>query len=172
MSGRDPIVELGAFSSPGAEATGWPAALRALRDAEVFWLSTVRPDGRPHVTPLLATWYAEAVYFTTGADERKAHNLRANPHCVITTGTNTLSGLDLAIEGVAATVTGQAERDAVAEAFERKYGHHLTDPDGTWHELGGAIRSGGVLLYRIDPVVGFAFGKGAVYSQTRYRFPA
>jgi general stress protein 26 len=171
MPDREPTAELGAFSSPGAQATAWPAALRCLQEAQVFWLSTVRPDGRPHVTPLIAAWSGNALYFTTGEQERKAHNLRANAQCVMTTGTNALSGLDVTVEGVAGVVTEQAERDAVADAYESKYGDHLTSPDGTWHGLGTAIRSGEVLLYRVDPTVGFAFGKGAAYSQTRYRFP-
>jgi Pyridoxamine 5'-phosphate oxidase len=42
-------------------------------------------DGRPHVTPLVAVWLADAIYFGTGADEQKAHNLRANSHVVLMT---------------------------------------------------------------------------------------
>ena len=33
----------------------------------MFWLSTVRPDGRPHVTPVVAAWVEGAVWFSTGA---------------------------------------------------------------------------------------------------------
>ena len=40
----------------------------------------------------------------------------------------------------------------------------------TWQGLTDAIRSGDVELYRVEPVVAFAFGKGGTYSQTRYRF--
>src|SRR5213076_3216527 len=40
------------YSSPGAEPTSWAAAERLLTGAELFWISTVRPGGRPHVTPL------------------------------------------------------------------------------------------------------------------------
>jgi hypothetical protein len=36
---------------------------------------TVRPDGRPQVTPVVAVWLDGAVHFTTGPTERKAHNL-------------------------------------------------------------------------------------------------
>jgi hypothetical protein len=64
----------------------------------------------------------------------------------------------------------EAVLTAVADVYESKYGHHMTSPDGTWHGLGTGIRSGDVLLYRIDPVVGSAFGKGVIYRQTRYRF--
>ena len=171
MSDSAPLTELGGYGGPGAQATAWPTTLRTLQKAEVFWLSTVRPDGRPHVTPLLAVWSTGALYFCTGAEERKAHNLQANTQCVLTTGTMALSGLDITIEGPATRVITQAELDTVAEAYESKYGDHITSMNGTWHGLGAAIRAGDVLLYRVDPVVGFAFGKGAVYSQTRYRFP-
>ncbi|MEU8319619.1 hypothetical protein AB0C33_14695 [Nonomuraea sp. NPDC048881] len=63
-----------------------------------------------------------------------------------------------------------AERSITADAHESKYGDPLTNSDGTWHGLGDTIRSGKVLLYRIDPKVGFALGKGETYSQIRYRF--
>ena len=49
----------------------------------MYWLSTVRPDGRPHVTPLLGIWLDGALYFCTGPDERKAKNLARNPRCIL-----------------------------------------------------------------------------------------
>ncbi|MYT78954.1 Predicted flavin-nucleotide-binding protein [Streptomyces sp. MnatMP-M77] len=170
MPDRDPIAEIGPFSDARADATPWPTALRVLEQARLFWLSTVRPDGRPHVTPLLAVWNGGALYFATGDQERKARNLQGNHHCVMTTGTNVLDGLDITIEGLAESVGDPTERGTAADAYEDKYGDLLTSPDGTWYGLGDTIRVGDVLLYRIDPAVGFAFGKGAVYSQTRYRF--
>ncbi|MEK8228511.1 pyridoxamine 5'-phosphate oxidase family protein [Oerskovia sp. M15] len=39
------------FSSPGAVAVPWEDALTVLQTAEIFWLSTVRPDGRPTSRP-------------------------------------------------------------------------------------------------------------------------
>jgi len=167
-----PVTELAPFSSPDAVATEWERGLRAAQDAEVFWLSTVRPDGRPHVTPLLGVWLAGALYFCTGAHERKARNLAQNPQCVLTTGDNTLAdGIDLVVEGSATAVTDQAELRNVASAFELKYGAHLTAPDGTWHGLGDTIRAGDVLVYRVAPDTAFGFGKGDRFSQTRWRFP-
>ena len=85
-----PVTELSAFSSPNATPTEWPQAREELAGAEVYWLSTVRPDGRPHVTPLLGIWLEGALYFCTGPNERKAKNLSANCHCVLTTGQSTL----------------------------------------------------------------------------------
>ena len=102
----------------------WPV----LGEAEVFWLFTVRPDGRPHATPLLAAWSLGGVCFTTGGQERKARNLEHNPRCVLTTGTNALTGVDVVIEGVASVVGERSEREQAVADFERKYGTHLTAP--------------------------------------------
>ena len=90
MVEQEPVTELSPFSSDGAVPTEWAQARADLRDAEVFWLSTVRPGGRPHVTPLLGVWLDGAVYFCTGSTERKAKNLAQNPQCVLTTGRNQL----------------------------------------------------------------------------------
>jgi hypothetical protein len=146
--------------------------LAVLGEAAVFWLSTVRPDGRPHVTPLLAAWSLGGVCFTTGGQERKARNLESDPRCVLTTGTNALTGVDVVIEGVASLVEGGAERAQAVSDFERKYGPHLTSPEGAWYQLGDAVIAGDVRLYRVAPSVGFAFGKLPVSSQTRYTWPS
>ncbi|WBB61761.1 pyridoxamine 5'-phosphate oxidase family protein [Streptomyces sp. WMMC500] len=172
MSDSEPDAVLGPFSSPGARATPWASALAVLGEAEVCWLTTVRPDGRPHVTPLLAAWSLGGVCFTTGAGERKARNLERNPHCVLTTGTNTLTGTDVVIEGVASVVDEPSERVRAVGDFERKYGAHLTEPEGAWYRMGEAVIAGDVRLYRVAPAVGFAFGKLPVSSQTRYTWPS
>lgn len=165
-----PVTELSTFSSSDAKPTEWSQALNELASAEVYWLSTVRSDGRPHVTPLLAIWLEGALYFCTGPDERKAKNLSANRHCVLTTGQSTLSGLDLVIEGTADSVSDPAELGRVAGAYESKYGSHFVSPDGTWSGLGDAIRRAEALVYRVAPETGFGFGKGGPFSQTRWSF--
>jgi hypothetical protein len=170
MSERMPTVHLAAFSSPGAAATSWERGRAELASADVYWLSTVRPNGHPHVTPLLAVWAGGALYFCTGSTERKARNLAHNPHCILTTGRNDLDGIDLVVEGAASEVTAVAELGEVASAFESKYGPRITAPAGTWFGLGDAIRNAGVELYRVSPTTAFGFAKGATYSQTRWSF--
>lgn len=173
MSEREPLTELGSFSSTSAVATEWAKGRGVLLDAELYWLSTVRPDGRPHVTPLLGVWMDGAMYFCTGSQERKAKNLLRNSHCILTTGNNTLAdGIDLVVEGTAAMVDDKAERHRAADTFESKYGAHFTAPEGAWFGLGDGIRDNEVLLYRLIPSTIFGFGKGAEFSQTRWQFPA
>ena len=140
MAEPEPVTELSAFSSDDAIPTEWREGRRELREAEVYWLSTVRLDGRPHVTPLLGIWLDGALYFCTGPDERKAKNLARNPRCILTTGCNRLDGLDLVVEGQAVEVSGPSELRSVADSFESKYGAHFTAPEGTWFGLGDAIR--------------------------------
>src|SRR5687767_13446329 len=161
MAGTDPVAELEPqFSSPGATPTPWAEARTHLEQAEIYWLSTVRPDGRPHVTPLLALWLDGTLYFCTGESERKARNLALNAHCVITTGCNALhEGLDLVIEGEAVRVSDEARLHRVADAYESKYGS-----DWRFAVDDGAIRgdAGNIaLVYEVGPVTAFGFGKGA-----------
>ena len=74
-----PVTELDTrFSDPDAVATDWEETRRALEDAELFWISTVRADGRPHLTPLVAVWLDDTIYFATGPGEQKAVNLSTN----------------------------------------------------------------------------------------------
>jgi general stress protein 26 len=170
MIEQEPVTELSPFNSPDAVETEWTRGRAELAAAELFWLSTVRADGRPHVTPLLGVWLDGALYFCDGADERKAKNLSENPHWVLTTGHSTLEGLDLVIEGTAETTSDPAELGRVADTYESKYGAHFDSPDATWSGLGDATRRLEALVYRAAPVTGFGFGKGKPFSQTRWGF--
>lgn len=170
MAVKTPAAELHAgFSSKGATPTDWTEGRRHIDQAQVFWLSTVRLDGRPHVTPLLAVWHGDAMYFCTGPNERKASNLKQNKHCILTTGQNGLDGLDVVIEGRADEINDAAELGQVADSYESKYGARLTSSEGTWFGLSDAIRRGEALLYRVTPTTILGFEKGEQFSQTRWR---
>jgi len=73
MTQAEPAAELNeGFSEPGAAARPWAEVAAVLSHAEMFWLSTVRRDGRPHVTPLPAIWLDGVLYFCAGSHEQKA----------------------------------------------------------------------------------------------------
>jgi hypothetical protein len=160
------------FSSPGAAAPPWEAVLEVLGRAQVYWVSSVRPDGRPHVTPVLGLWADGAFWFCTGPGERKAANLGGNPSCVVTTGTDRLDGMDVVIEGAAGPRSGPGELSALAEGLHRKYGAWFEEPDGTWAGLGRAIRAGDVLALCVRPTRILTFAKGDTFSQTAWSVPA
>ncbi len=163
---HEPATELHPqFSSDGATPTPWPEARILLEKASIYWLVTVRPDGRPHVTPLFALWLEDVLYFSTGPTERKAQNMVSNPHCVVTTGCNMIEGVDLVVEGDAAKVKDEKRLRVLADGFETKYNWHYEVRDGAFYGEGGRAE-----VYEVAPTTLFAFGKGAVFSQTRYRF--
>jgi general stress protein 26 len=155
------------FSDPEAEAVGWAETEQTLQDAQLFWITTVRRDGRPHVTPLVAVWLDDALYFTTGPNEQKAVNLRHNRQVTLTTGCNDWErGIDLVVEGDAERVTERPLLARLAEAWARKW-------DGRWrYDVGdGCFRNehGEPIVFRVRPNKVFAFSKGR-FGQTRHRF--
>ena len=164
-----PVPELdGRFSSEGATPANWSEARERLQQAEVFWVSTVRPDGRPHVTPLISVWLNDALYFCTGPTERKAGNLERNRHCILTTGCNDIGeGLDVVVEGEAEQVTDDAKLRQIAGAYESKYGSdwRFDVRDGVFVHEGGTA-----LVFEVAPTKAFGFRKGEEFSQTRWRF--
>lgn len=169
----DVTAEIHGFSHPDATPTPWTEGLAQVEGADTFWLSTVRPDGRPHVTPLIAVWLDDAIWFSTGPEERKAKNLAENPACLLTTGASDLAddALDIVLEGRAEHVTDEAALRPVAEAFTAKYGTdtwHFVVRDGAFtdHDLGGRAE-----VFRVRPVRGLGFRKGGISSQTTWRFP-
>ena len=119
----EPTTELDSrFSDPDAVATGWDETRRALEAAEFFWISTVRRNGRPHVTPLVAVWLDDALHFCTGPAEQKAVNLRHNANVILTTGCNDWQGgLDVVVEGEAVCVTDHERLALLADAWARKW---------------------------------------------------
>ena len=164
---KEPVAELDSrFSSEGATPTPWAVARKLLEKAKVYWLSTVRPDGRPHVTTLICVWLDGALYFCTGEGERKARNLVGNPHCVITTGCNTLDGLDVVIEGDAVPMTDEATLKRLADLWASKYDWRWTVRASKFHGDEG----NDALVYEVRPAKAFGFGKGKSSSQTRWRF--
>jgi nitroimidazol reductase NimA-like FMN-containing flavoprotein (pyridoxamine 5'-phosphate oxidase superfamily) len=180
-SAQRPTTELDArYSSalnprPGAAevtATPWADAQEQLETAEIFWLSTVRPDGRLHVTPVIAAWHDGVLYFSTGPREQKARNLAHDRHCALTTGGNSLTeGRDLVVEGRAEPVTDPALLEEVIVAHETKYGAHITSPEGTFHGIGDTFRSGEAVVFAVAPDTAYGFGRDdGVYTHTRWVF--
>ncbi|MBV8304806.1 MAG: pyridoxamine 5'-phosphate oxidase family protein [Acidimicrobiia bacterium] len=172
MSGPATTLD-GRFSEPGASPVSWEDTRQVLAESELFWLTTVRADGRPHVTPLVAVWLDDALYFTTGADEQKAHNMRANPHVVLTTGCNGWDrGLDVVVEGDAVRVTDDALLRRLAAAWATKWDGRwqYEARDGHLRPTGGAPDGeGGPMAFAVAPTKILAFGKG-LFTQTRHRF--
>lgn len=117
----------------------WEWASERLTKSHNYLITTVRPDGRPHIMVVWGIWLDNAYYFSTGATTRKAKNLAANANCVVCN------------EDVeeAVIVEGKARQLAVLEIpkpafklYKKKYGWKL-DP-----EMGP--------VFKVTPLVVFA----------------
>ena len=165
-----PVTEIDSqFSDPDAVATEWDATRELLEAAELFWICTVRADGRPHVTPLVAVWLDGALHFCTGAAEQKAVNLRGSQHVILMTGCNGWDeGVDIVVEGDAVEVTDDHLLRRLADAWTAKWDGRwqFEVRDGTFHQGPGAA-----LVFSVAPAKILAFGKGS-FSHTRHTFPS
>jgi PPOX class probable F420-dependent enzyme len=157
---------LDARFSQATEPLDWKLVDHALSNAELYWVSTVREDGRPHVTPVVAVWLDDTFVFCTGPTEQKFRNLEHDPAIVITTGTNTWQdGLDVVIEGVAQRVTGYATLKELADAFREKYGD-AWDFENDDEVFNPEQQGAHVFRVRTEKVIAFA---KSPHGQTTYR---
>jgi len=166
---KTPTTEIDArYSSPGAVATEWDETRRVLETAELFWICTVRADGRPHLTPLVAVWLDGALYFSTGPAEQKYVNMLANQNVLLVTGRNDWDhGLDVSVEGKVVRVTDENLLRRLAQEWGAKW-------DGRWQwGVGdGALRDEGggqALVFGVEPVKILSFAKGD-FCATRHVF--
>jgi hypothetical protein len=142
-----------------APGTGGP-------DRHTTWLTTINPDGIPHVTPLGAIQVEGVWYFTSGPATRKSRNLDANPRCVISVATRPF---DLVIEGTAKRVADPAELRTVAATYNGQGWPAVVDGDALTAEY--SAPSAGPPpwhVYKIRPATVFAFGTAEPYGATRF----
>ena len=153
--------------SEATEPTPWADVDGLLESAELYWLTTVRRDGRPHVTPLVGIWVDESFVFCTGPAEQKARNLEHGSDVAVTTGVNSWqAGLDVIVEGAVERVTGKAALKALADVYRAKYGDDWDFAvDDEFFDPGDVA----ACVFRVAPTKVLAFAK-APHGQTRFSF--
>ena len=163
------------YGDPSATPPAWSDIERFLADAQLYWIITVRADGRPHAVPLVGVWQDGAFAFCTGAQEQKQRNLDANPQVAVTTGSTGAngwdSGEDVVVEGTAVRVTDAEDLQRLAEAWFAKYGDDWRfevrgDEFVELSDSGGSTE-GGARVYRVAPAKVMVFG--GAHGQTTYR---
>jgi hypothetical protein len=135
-------------------------------DRHTPWLTTVNPDGTPHVRPLGTVQLDGVWYFTSGPATRKSRNLAANPRCVVSIATH---AFDLVLEGTARRVLDTSELVAVATEFADNGWPCTLAGDGLTAEY--SAPSAGPPpwhVYRVEPAVVYAFGTSEPYGATRF----
>jgi nitroimidazol reductase NimA-like FMN-containing flavoprotein (pyridoxamine 5'-phosphate oxidase superfamily) len=165
---REPVAEKLPSNADHAEPTAWSDGVRHLAHGQWYWLATVRPDGRPHVMPVLSVWVDGALYFVAGERTRKARNLAADAHCVIT---HEEGDAHMVLEGTATIVRDEPTLRRVADEYASKYGWHPRPEDGAFDADYGAPTAGPPPydVYEVTPTTAFGFGM-ETFSPTRWRF--
>jgi PPOX class probable F420-dependent enzyme len=102
----------------------WDWARRRLVTAHNYWISTTRPDGRPHAMPIWGLWIDETFLFSTARRSRKARNLARDPRLIVhlESGDQTVI-----LEGRAREITDRALLDRYATTYHSKY-RYRPDP--------------------------------------------
>jgi PPOX class probable F420-dependent enzyme len=122
---------------PPAEAAVLRSLVRLhdlLANARVVWLSTVRPDGRPHVVPTWFDWDGESITIFTRRDAQKVRNVRREPRVMVAIGRPEPTFEVELLEGEAAVVDTVAVGARVlrpSDRFAAKYADSLAATGGT-----------------------------------------
>src|SRR3954467_12086130 len=152
------------YGDASATAPPWEVIERLLTDSQLYWIITVRADGRPHAVPLVGVWLDGAFAFCTGAEEQKQRNLDANAHVAVTTGSTGANGWDsgkeVVVEGVAVRVTDPEELQRLAAAWFGKYGDdwRFEVRGEEFVEVSDSGGGGGARAYTVAPAKVIAFG--------------
>jgi hypothetical protein len=139
-------------------------------DRHTCWLATVHPDGRPHVMPLGVNYMDGALYFSTGANTRKAKNLTLNPQCVITIATH---DFDIVVEGKATKVIDPALVARISKMYQDEGWPATVSDDGISLSAEYSAPSAGpppYIVYEVAPETVFALGTAEPYGATSFRF--
>jgi PPOX class probable F420-dependent enzyme len=157
--------EQGAPEVAGARPRGyisWGWVDRQLRATRSLWVSTTRPDGRPHAVPVWFTWDGRTLHFSTHERAQKARNLERTPWVVIHAG----DGDDVIIlEGQAEVVASTDELRQVDAARAEKY----IDPKSGARDT---ILTEGTVVYRVRLRRAMAWMYGDMAGRTDWWFDA
>jgi general stress protein 26 len=162
------------YGHPATPAPDWQDIERRLAAAQLYWMVTVRRDGRPHAVPICGAWRGGAFFFTTGDAEQKMRNLEHDPHVVVTAGPlgadGWSSGKDISVEGVASRVTDEGLLRELADEWRTKYAGDwdYVVRDGRFFEGDDDGSGNGSVVFRVPPDKVLVFGDD--HGQTTYRF--
>ena len=133
----------------------WDWAANHLARARNYFITTVTPEGAPHVMVVWGLWFDNAFVFSTGRRSRKGRNLANNPRCVICPENAEEAVI---VEGIADEITDKPTLKKIYAAYNDKYSF---DPGGMAEPF-----------FRVRPRRVFGLiEKSFTTSATRWLFP-
>jgi PPOX class probable F420-dependent enzyme len=97
---------------------------RFLEREPVVWLSTVRPDGAPHLVPIWFWWDGEAILVFSKPDAQKVRNLRRRPSVMLALG-DAEDDFDVGLIEGHAELVEQPTSELLPPAHVAKYARQL-----------------------------------------------
>jgi hypothetical protein len=152
-------LDAGLSQAPG---TGGP-------NRHTCWLTTINPDGSPHVTAVGALWVQGSFWFQTGDQTRKAKNLARDSRCVLSVATD---DFDLVLEGESRLITDPATVAARAASWADAGWPVRVDDTGQALTAEFSAPSAGPPpwhVYRVDPRAATAIATVEPGGATRWR---
>lgn len=121
----------------GARAAG------RLREEEIAWLTTVRPDGQPQSVPVWFLWDGEGFLIYSQSGRQKLKNIARNPRVDLNLNSNDHGGDVVRAEGTAEVVDDFPPANEVGEYLE-KYREAIArisyDPESFARDYSVALR--------------------------------
>src|SRR5689334_11926021 len=97
---------------------------RFLEEEPIVWLSTVRPNGRPHLVPIWFWWDGEALLIFSKPNAQKIRNLRFCPDVMLALG-DADEDFDVGLLHGTAELLDRPTRDVVPAAHLAKYAERM-----------------------------------------------
>jgi hypothetical protein len=139
-------------------------------DRHTTWLTTLDPDGSPHVTAIGSLWLDGCFWFETGRTTRKGRNLARDPRCALAIATREL---DLSVTGTAEVVTDRDTVARLAAAWAEGGWPCAVDESGTALTAPFSAPSAGGppwAVYRVTARSAYAVGTVEPGGATRWTF--
>src|SRR3954468_483398 len=97
---------------------------RFLRQEPVVWLSTVRPDGTPHLVPTWFAWDGEVITIVSKSGAQKVRNLRADGRAMLAVG-DAEDDFDVGLIEAVAELAVEPTPLELPAAFRQKYADRI-----------------------------------------------
>lgn len=135
----------------------WPEVKARLESAPAYWLSTARPDGRPHVVPLDGIWVDDVWWYGGAPDTVHIRTVEANPQAVMHLPDPMQAVI---VEGVVRRVSPPDETaQRMADVANEKYCHYGLKNDAATYVSALGLFPKSVLAWSAFPT-----------DATRFRF--
>ena len=135
----------------------WSEIEEKLASANVYWIASTRPDGRPHVIPRDGMWFDGGLYYGGSPETVHHRNISKNPHVVAHIG----DGQEVII------VEGEIEIEKPTEEKATQLSDAMFSKYPQYGRLPTSMYMGGVSVLRPSRVLAWT---NFTENATRFRF--